>query len=145
MRTRLALLCGLVAVFVVAFVSTAEAQVSSRVLIAAMSGDEEAPEDGDDDAYGAAIVDFRRAGGICFRVEPRGVETLNAGHIHRGPRGEAGPVVVPLFTGRAPTRRRCVRVAAALRREIMRFPRRFYVNVHNEDFPGGAVRGPLTR
>jgi hypothetical protein len=144
MRKRLVVLSVLVAVLVVAGVPSADAQRGSRMLIAAMSGSEEVPESGDDDGYGAAVVEFRRRGRVCFRIEVRRVETLAQGHIHRGARGEAGPIVVPLFTGRAPARRRCVRVPRRLRAEIRRFPGRFYVNVHNEDFPAGAIRGQLT-
>jgi hypothetical protein len=36
-------------------------------------------------------------------------------------------------------------VKRSLIRAILRRPRRFYVNVHTNDFPGGAVRGQLRK
>jgi hypothetical protein len=145
MRLRLLVMSALVALLAAAVVPSAQAQLRERVLVAPMSGSEETPDDGDSDGYGAAVVDFSRRGRICFRIEAREIEDATAGHIHRGAAREAGPIVVPFFEGRVPSRRRCVRVARALRAEIRRYPARFYVNVHNEDFPGGAIRGQLGR
>jgi hypothetical protein len=36
-------------------------------------------------------------------------------------------------------------VKGSLIRQIARNPRGFYVNVHTEDFPGGAVRGQVRK
>jgi hypothetical protein len=36
-------------------------------------------------------------------------------------------------------------VAASLTRDIRRHPAAYYVNVHNLEFPGGAIRGQLRR
>ena len=80
----------------------------------------------------------------------RQVAPIAAGHIHRGAPGEAGPVVVDLLgpspSGLPPRARGCVRASSrALAREIGHHPGRFYVNLHNADFPQGAIRGQLTR
>jgi hypothetical protein len=37
----------------------------------------------------------------------------------------------------------CTEASADLAAAIQRHPRRYYVNVHASDFPGGAIRGQL--
>ena len=100
---------------------------------------------GDADAYGAAAVDFSRRQRVCFRIVAKNVDDVKAGHIHEGKAGVAGPVVVPLFEGSVPARTRCVRVTRKLSREIRRDPGDYYVNVHNTEYPAGALRGQLTK
>jgi hypothetical protein len=85
---------------------------------------------------------------VCFTIRTQGIDASVAAHIHRGRRGEAGSIVVPLFEGRSTAARRsgCTEdLDRALLREIARHPGRFYANVHTEAFPGGAVRGQLRR
>jgi CHRD domain/EamA-like transporter family len=71
---------------------------------------------------------------------------LLAAHIHEAPVGEAGPVVVPLFTQpvNATTVAACLTgLNKNLLKAIIRNPADYYVNVHNTPFPNGAVRGQL--
>jgi hypothetical protein len=113
---------------------------------AALSGANEVPQKGDPDGQGAATIMVVAPTKLCFAILVTGIGAPAAAHIHRGPAGVAGPVVVSLAaptSGTAGTISRCVPGDAALLREIGRFPGRFYVNVHNAAFPGGALRGPL--
>ena len=146
MRARLIVLFTLVAALMAALAPAANAQrPTGSILVAALSGAEEAPEDGDSDAYGAAYVFSSSGGRVCARIDVRDLQGVTMGHIHRGARGVAGPVVVPLFEGLPPAGLRCVAVPRALRIEIARFPSRFYVNIHNAEHPAGAIRGQLVR
>ena len=121
------------------------AVAAEKTFSASMSGRQEVPRNGDANGRGTARVttDVARQR-VCFRITLRRVGTVTAGHIHRGKRGEAGPVVVALFGEATRRPRGCVRnVPKAAIRRIERNPGRFYVNVHNQRHPDGAVRGQL--
>jgi CHRD domain len=76
-------------------------------------------------------------------------ETFILGHIHRGVAGVNGPIVVPLFEGSSDSRLftqfESRDIAAALAGEICGNTAGFYVNYHTTAFPGGAIRGQLTK
>lgn len=105
---------------------------------AVLVGGSEVPGPGDDDAFGLADVGVR-GGSVCWRITVSAVEPITAAHIHAGPEGVAGPVVVPLD----PFREGCADVKRRLARFIRQHPEQFYVNLHNVPFPAGAVRGQL--
>ena len=109
-----------------------------------LNGAKEVPGPGDPDGAGAAIVRlYPRLGRVCAQISVTKIQTPLAAHIHEGRFDEAGPVVVDL-TGSVTGGARCVDgVPEALIRDIREHPRRYYVNVHNESYPGGAVRGQL--
>jgi glucose/arabinose dehydrogenase len=111
-----------------------------------MSGELEAPGPSDPDGSGMANITvnlFKRQ--VCFALMVEDIAPATAAHIHIAPPGEPGPVVVPLNP--PPTdgsSRGCANnVDAQLLRNILRHPEQYYVNVHNADFPAGAVRGQL--
>jgi hypothetical protein len=95
----------------------------------------------------ATITIDRNARTLCYAITTQNVALpLAAAHIHVAPAGEAGPVVIPLFTQPVNT----ATVAACLTgldknllKDILRNPQNYYVNVHNAPFPNGAVRGQL--
>ena len=107
---------------------------------AVLVGGNEVPTSGDTDGFGLADVWVKR-GEVCWRITVNAVSPIAAAHIHAGPRGVAGPVVVPL----EPYRAGCTETSNRTARFIRQHPGEFYVNVHNADFPGGALRGQLRR
>lgn len=96
----------------------------------------------------ATITIDRNAGTVCYAITTQNVALpLLAAHIHEAPAGQAGPVVVPLFTSpvNSATTSGCVTdVNKNLLKDILRNPEEYYVNVHNAPFPNGAVRGQLS-
>jgi hypothetical protein len=117
-----------------------------RPISVEMTGAAERPGPGDPDGTGTAT--FRINPGqrrICYTLSVSGIEPATAAHIHRAPPNAAGPVVVPLAAPTDGSSEGCADVTRELAQEIIREPGAFYVNVHNAPFPGGAVRGQLSR
>ena len=131
-----------------ALVLAAPAGAAVKRLEANMSGSQET-DPGDPDGTGTAKLRLNRAERrVCYTIRVRNIDDVVAAHIHRGGRGVAGGIEVDLIaSGRPGTRfTGCTDdVARSLIREILRRPRRFYVNVHTGAYPGGAVRGQLRK
>ncbi|MDP8962133.1 MAG: CHRD domain-containing protein, partial [Actinomycetota bacterium] len=64
-------------------------------------------------------------------------------HIHEGEAGTAGPAVIPLEPPKEGPVDTCAEADPAVVQRVIANPSGFYVNVHNQEFPGGAVRGQL--
>jgi hypothetical protein len=101
-------------------------------------------------AKGHAQIKVRNDGTIEWKVVVlnRGGETFVAGHVHVGPAGVAGPVVLPLHLGGATTARHIrdrgeSSGSTTLGAAICANPSNYYVNYHTTAFPGGAIRGQL--
>jgi len=73
------------------------------------------------------------------------VARTTAAHLHEAPAGSEGPVRLGLRTpGDDGTARECRRgLSSGFIRKIKRNPENYYVNVHNSEYPDGAVRGQL--
>lgn len=87
-------------------------------------------------------IDASRAT-LCYVLLVDKIAPANAAHIHRGAKGTNGPVVVTLARPEDGDSADCVNPGEALTQEILANPSEFYVNVHNADYPGGAIRGQL--
>jgi hypothetical protein len=111
---------------------------------ALLTGSAEVPGPGDDDGSAAALVRIRPSTGrVCvlgFAHHQIAEPTLF--HIHAGTADVAGPVVVD-FVPLLPSGIGCVNVDRQVTRAIVADPAAYYFNVHNDDFPAGAVRGTL--
>jgi hypothetical protein len=101
---------------------------------------------GDPDAAGFTRLRVDTRGGqICVTdLKLAGAAMpLTGFHIHKGPVGVNGPIVVD-FGSLLPTGIGCVPVPdKALLRDIDRHPDQYYNNAHNGEFTGGAARGQL--
>jgi len=108
-----------------------------------LSGGAEVPGPGDPDGAGDVLVELQGGNSLCVAVHVRGTDKPTAAHVHQGATGVAGPVVVTLPTPTFNTSRGCVDIDPALYASIAANPAAFYVNVHTEAFPSGALRGQL--
>ncbi|HJR79455.1 MAG TPA: CHRD domain-containing protein [Anaerolineales bacterium] len=118
-------------------------------LTAQLSGAAEVPGPGDPDGTGMATFRLNaQQGEVCFEITVSNIGLpASAAHIHEGTSDVAGPVVVPLTPpDESGTSSGCVSdVDPALIQNILQNPEQYYANVHNEEFPDGAVRGQLAR
>jgi CHRD domain-containing protein len=111
-------------------------------LEAQLTGEKEVPGPGDPNGRGEAEVKVFKAK-VCYTLKVQRIAPATAAHIHRGVRGVAGPIVVPLKPPTDGSSSGCVAISQALSKNLREHPARYYVNVHNRPFPDGAVRGQL--
>ena len=111
-----------------------------------MTGAAERPGPGDPDGTGTATFRVNAGQGqVCYTLTVSNIEPATAAHIHRAPPTSAGPIVVHLNAPTDGSSEGCATVTRALAQELIQNPGAFYVNVHNTPFPGGAVRGQLSK
>lgn len=109
-----------------------------------LSGAEEAPFAGDPDGTGWARITVNPGlGRVCYWLEVSGIAPATAAHIHVAPAGTAGPVVIPLAAPTSGSSSGCAEVSRELAKALIQDPTAYYVNVHNGDYPAGALRGQL--
>jgi hypothetical protein len=121
----------------------AAGQAMSPVVSAKLKGGNEAPVKGDPNGTGFVVVTFKAAKGqACWQFKNVArIGTPTAAHIHKGRKGVAGPVVIPF--GAAYKAKGCQKAAKKVIEAIETNPNRYYVNIHNARYPGGALRGQL--
>lgn len=135
--------------------SGAMAVAGGRRLSTPLSGSEErtstGAQAGDPDGTGNATLTFNRGREeVCWELSWQHLDApVTSAHIHEAPAGTNGGVVVSLFTGQSypgtASATGCD-LGDATKEEIKRIlknPEGFYVNVHNNAHPGGAIRGQL--
>jgi hypothetical protein len=91
---------------------------------------------------------------LCYVLTVDKIAPATAAHIHEGAAGANGPVVVNLARPTDGNSADCLTEGEMLASgpafptgktvaEILANPAAFYVNVHNAEYPGGAIRGQL--
>ncbi|HEX2064353.1 MAG TPA: CHRD domain-containing protein [Acidimicrobiales bacterium] len=117
-------------------------------LRATLTGSAEAPTPGDPDGTGTASINLDATEGrVCFEVSVQNIDPPVGMHIHEAEAGKSGPIVVPLPTPTTATTPAtgCVDADRTLIGRIAANPDDFYLNVHTQPFPQGAVRGQLSQ
>lgn len=118
---------------------------SGRPLAAELSGMQE-PGGGDPDGTGYVELSLNQGQGtITYTLSVENIDAATAAHIHIGPAGVAGPVVVPLAAPSTGMSSGVIEVDPELIKAIRQNPENYYVNVHNPMYPAGAVRGQLSK
>lgn len=140
------LLPALVTIAVVLFVpaTPAVADDGGRPLSTTMTGAAERPGPGDPDGTGTALLHINPGQQeVCFTLTVSNIAPATAAHIHIGTATQAGPVLVGLAAPTTGSSSGCVSLSRESAIDIIQNPENYYVNVHNEQFPAGAIRGQL--
>jgi hypothetical protein len=133
---------GIVVATLFAPAASAQRATSFEKFKTVLTGAQE-PDGGDPDGFGAAFIAVNPATGlICYVATGFRIAPATVAHIHVAPAGVAGPVVLPLTMVLRNTFAGCA-TDAALAAAIVAAPANYYVNIHNADFPAGAIRGQL--
>jgi hypothetical protein len=106
------------------------------------------PNQGDLSATGTAKITVNPGQQrVCWEVTTgsftAGTTSIVGAHIHSAQAGQNGPIVVNLTATLNGTSSGCTDVTRALADSFRKAPQGFYVNVHTNLFPAGAIRGQL--
>jgi hypothetical protein len=126
------------------------ALAASATYNVSMTGVQEVPGPGDPDGSASGTITLDDASGlVSWSFTYAGIDVPTAMHIH-GPNAPAGATASPFIflstatTGGAGTLMgSLVHADLAQVTQILSSPDSFYVNIHNEPFLGGAVRGQV--
>ena len=141
MRRFAVLSAALLAALAIASAPATAEKTTGDKYVANMSGDQETPDKGDPDGKGRANVNIDNdRGEVCYTMTFEGIAPPDKAHIHRGAKGTAGDVVVNLPPDKSG---KCVPGDKATLEQIRSNPGGFYVNLHNPEYPKGAIRGQL--
>ena len=80
------------------------------------------------------------AGTLCFYLDVYGLDDMTAAHMHNAPEGENGPPVMVLEIDESGDEA-CAEADAELLADIAQNEENYYVNVHTQTLPAGAIRG----
>jgi hypothetical protein len=114
---------------------------SAQSYSALLTGAAEVPGPGDSDGVGFGVVTIEGTT-LRYSIWTQNIGAPTAAHIHTGVAGVAGDVLVPLDANTLSNGTTTITTAVA--NQIKANPSGFYVNVHNAEFTGGAIRGQLT-
>lgn len=146
---------------------SAQAGHTNAVLTTDLHGSAEVPSSGDmsemvgdPTGTGSAYV-FGIDGDpttLCYVLQVSSIQIVPVGsgmaaHIHEGALGENGPVIAALAGPEGGNAADCLTEGeegkfptgeAGIVQRILNNPADFYINVHNPQYPDGAIRGQLT-
>ena len=101
---------------------------------------------GDEDGSGMFTARLNPGSGqLCYRYEVDDIDDVSGAHIHRGGAGVDGEVVVPLEIADNGVAEACTAVDKDFALELINGKGEFYVNIHDDNYPNGALRGQLLK
>lgn len=129
------------------FASAAKAPATGPALEATLTGSAEKPTPGDPKGSGKVTLHVDSAKlQVCYELQVTGIAPATMAHIHQAAPTESGPPLAILTAPGADGKSSgCVEAGPILRKGLTDNPSAYYVNVHNAQYPDGALRGQLHR
>lgn len=118
--------------------------IPSRTYSVKMTGKAETPPGAPSGSGTAVVAVHGKSDHLCWRfAHLKGFAHPTLAHIHIGSAGVSGAIVIPLSGAAKFKVKGCVRTSATLLTAIEKNPHGYYVNIHNQKYPGGVVRSQL--
>ncbi len=126
-------------------------------LWACVRGDEEVPvQDAGARGGAALLLDTLDSGRVMLAVQPgvagQTIADVIGAHVHIGATGANGGILIDLLSGAdyttnpaSETSEGAISYTPAILARMLAHPAGFYVNLHTAEFPGGLLRGQLSR
>ena len=138
---------SIIAGSIIALLACHTAQAATATYIMNMTGDQEVGG-GDPDGLGTGTITVDDSTGeVSWDFSYMDIDPPTAMHIHAAPAGSNGGVHIGLTVntsgGAGTLIDSLVHMPTSDVTAILNDPEGFYVNIHNGDFPGGALRGQL--
>lgn len=116
----------------------------SKTYVFKMTGPAETPAGAPSGTAKAVVTLSTKTDKVCWTFKSlSGVTHPTYAHIHMAPAGKSGNIVVPLSTGSKFLTKGCVPASATVISAIAANPHNYYVNIHSQQYPSGAVRAQL--
>lgn len=116
------------------------------ILTANLTGAAEQPGPGDPDGSGMIeIIVNPGQKRICYELTVADIGAPFAAHIHIAPPTSAGPIAVGFPAPPLGESSGCVEVTSRQAAQLIAKPGDYYFNVHNAEYPPGAIRGQLAK
>ena len=146
MRQSLGVIALILFVAGISFVLSAQDQPGGRPLTIRLTGAAEVPGPGDPDGTGTARLTLNPGKNqVCYELTVDKIAAANGAHIHAGALDKAGPPIVTLTPPANGSSKECAPLDQEKIMDIIKNPGNYYVNIHNAEFPNGALRGQLSK
>jgi hypothetical protein len=133
MRQSLGLIALILFVAGLSFVLSAQDQQGGRAINITLAG-------ADPDGTGTARLTFNPGKNqVCYELTVDKIAPPNGAHLHAGTIDQSGPPLVTLAS------KGCAPLEQDQMMDILKNPGNYYVDVHNAEFPNGALKGQLAK